>query len=111
MTAAAMTCSSTPVPRPTCAAFSRADVTAAAIAASMPIAMNVFMTVQPHVDSGEQARVWVAADPIDVPAESASIGEERHDDRRSPGPIRTWNAISVGICRPPRGIGMSFSCA
>jgi hypothetical protein len=46
MTAAAMTCSSTPVPRADVAAFSRADVTAAAIAASMPIAMNVFMIVQ-----------------------------------------------------------------
>ena len=45
MTAAAMTCSSTPIPSPWVAALSRAEVTAAAMAASMPMAMKVFMIV------------------------------------------------------------------
>ena len=52
MTAAAMTCSSTPVPRADVAAFSRAEVTAAAIAASMPIGDERLHDRQPRVDAG-----------------------------------------------------------
>ena len=46
MTAAAMTWSSAPVPRAEVAAFRRAVTMTAAMAASAPITMNVFMIVQ-----------------------------------------------------------------
>ncbi len=104
MTAAAITCSSAPVPRAEVAAFRRAVMMTAAIAASTPITMNVFMIVH---------RVL-------MPASTAASGlppmeyTYRPNRRRAamkamrtamPIAMSTGIAIPVGMMRPPGGIG------
>ena len=88
MTAAAMTWSSTPVPRPFVAAFRRADVTAAATAASMPIRTKVFMIVSRVLMPARLGGLRVAAD-----------GERRSVRSGGASPGTSWPTASPSAMR------------
>ena len=79
MTAAAMTCSSTPVPNPFVAAFKPRRGHGRRDGGEHAHRDERLHDRQPGVDPGQDRGLRVAADGVDVAPESASCREKRHD--------------------------------